>query len=118
MTLPTTPEAARPSWREALAPYAQPDPRRTTIDVLTSLVPYLGLFAAMVALRDVSIWLSLALAPLAAGFLLRTYILFHDATHGSLLPSQTHNTWVGRVIGVFVFSPYTAWKRNHVTHHA
>jgi len=109
---------ARPHWREALAPYARPDLRRSILDLLTSVVPYFALFAAMVALLDVSYWLTLLVAFPAAGFLLRTYILFHDCTHGSFLPTKRANTWVGRVLGVIVYSPYTAWKHNHAVHHA
>ena len=39
------------------------------------------------ALR-VSVVLTLGLGVLAAGFLLRTYIVFHDCAHGSFLPSK------------------------------
>ncbi|MHB8492334.1 MAG: hypothetical protein ACYDA6_09020, partial [Solirubrobacteraceae bacterium] len=41
---------ARPdtvNWRTALAPYARPHRGRATIDVLTSIVPYLGMCVAM-----------------------------------------------------------------------
>src|SRR5215217_5370522 len=69
---------------QALAPYAVPDLRRALLDLATSVVPYVALSAAMYASLDVSYWLTLAIAVPAAGFLLRTFILFHDCTHGRL----------------------------------
>jgi omega-6 fatty acid desaturase (delta-12 desaturase) len=108
----------RPAWKEALAPYARPHVGRSIVDVLTSVVPYLGLCVAMWLLLDVSYWLVLLVALPASGFLLRTYILFHDCTHGSFLPSKRANTWLGRTLGVIVFSPFSSWKHNHAVHHA
>jgi acyl-lipid omega-6 desaturase (Delta-12 desaturase) len=108
----------RPFWRDAVAPYEQPSLRLSAIDVATSLVPYLGLQVAMYFLSDVSWLLVLALALPAAGFLLRTYIVFHDCTHGSFLPSKKANTWLGVISGLLVYSPFHAWKHEHAVHHA
>ena len=56
-------------------------------------MPYVVLTVAMyVSLGDVSIWVTLALAIPTAGFLLRTFIVFHDCAHGSFLPSQARPT--------------------------
>ena len=44
----------------------------------TSIVPYIALSVVMYFLLDVSYWLVLAVAIPASGFLLRTFILFHD----------------------------------------
>jgi omega-6 fatty acid desaturase (delta-12 desaturase) len=108
----------RPFWREALAPYTQPRLGRSLLDLATSVVPYVGLTVAAYWLRDVSYLLVLGLAVPAAGFLLRTYILFHDCTHGSLMPSKRANTWLGVLLGLVVFSPFASWRHSHVVHHA
>src|SRR4051794_40637265 len=79
-------------WRETLAPYAKPDLARATRDVATSVVPYLALLALMYAVRSVSLPLVLVLAVPAAGFLVRTFIVFHDCAHGSFLPWRRANT--------------------------
>ena len=105
-------------WREVLRPYAQPRLGRSLLDIATSVVPYLGLCVAMYLLLDVSFWLTLALAPLAAGFLVRVYILFHDCTHGSFMPTKRANTWLGSALGLLVFSPFLSWRHNHQVHHA
>jgi omega-6 fatty acid desaturase (delta-12 desaturase) len=105
-------------WKPILAPYAQPHLGRSLVDLATSVVPYLGLSILMYFALDVSYLLVLALAVPAAGFLLRTYILFHDCTHGSLLPSRRANVWVGRGLALMVFAPFASWRHNHAVHHA
>jgi acyl-lipid omega-6 desaturase (Delta-12 desaturase) len=92
--------------QESLIPYARADRRRALIDLATSLVPYLALSALMYLSLSVSYWLVLALAVPAAGFLLRTFIMFHDCTHGGFLPSRRANTWCGVLLGLVVFSPF------------
>jgi omega-6 fatty acid desaturase (delta-12 desaturase) len=98
--------------------YARPDMRRTALDLMTSVVPYLALFAAMYFLLGVSVLLSLALAPLAAGFLLRTFILFHDCTHGALFHHKRTNRVVGTGLGLLLYVPFEPWRHSHAMHHA
>src|SRR3954449_5548459 len=113
----TMAEATAVPSAQALAPYAVPDLRRALLDLATSLVPYVALSALMYAALDVSYWLTLAIAIPAAGFLLRTFILFHDCTHGGFVPTRRANTWLGVALGLIVFSPFHAWRYNHAVHH-
>ncbi len=108
----------RPFWREALDPYAEPRFGRSLVDLGTSVVPYLALSAAMYLALGVSYLLVLALAIPAAGFLVRTFILFHDCSHGSFLRSKRANQWLGTVLGLFVYSPFLRWRHDHAIHHA
>jgi omega-6 fatty acid desaturase (delta-12 desaturase) len=106
---------ARP---EALATYAQPCLRKSLLDILTSIVPYLGASAAMYFALQISYLLTLALAIPAAGFLVRTFVVFHDCAHGSLLPSKRANRYVGRLMALFVLMPFERWRHDHAVHHA
>ena len=108
----------RPVWRDALAPYAVPHRGRALLDLATSVVPYIGLFALSYLALDVSVWLTLALAVPTAGFLLRTYILFHDCAHGSFLPGRRTNRVVGTALALLVYTPFQAWRHSHAVHHA
>ena len=86
----------RPVWRDSMAPYERSSWGRGLLDVATSVVPYVALSVLMYAsLGEVSYWATFALAIPTAGFLLRTFIVFHDCTHGSFLPSRRANLWVG-----------------------
>jgi omega-6 fatty acid desaturase (delta-12 desaturase) len=105
-------------WRETLAPYAVPDTRRALLDVATSAIAYLIVTALMYWALDVSQLLVLALAIPATGFLVRTFIVFHDCTHGSFLPSRRANNWLGVVCGLLVYSPFHSWRHEHAVHHA
>src|SRR5665811_1972351 len=105
-------------WRDTLAPYARPHLGRSLLDLLSSVVPYLALSVAMYEALHVSYLLALLIAVPAAGFLVRTFILFHDCTHGSFLPSKRANIWLGRVLGLFVYSPFLRWRHDHAIHHA
>ena len=105
-------------WREALAPYAKPDIRRSLICLATSVVPYLALMVAMWLLLPVSYALVLLLAVPASGFLVRTFIIFHDCSHGSFMATKRANTWVGVFVGLIVYTPFTSWRHEHAQHHA
>jgi acyl-lipid omega-6 desaturase (Delta-12 desaturase) len=105
-------------WKTALAPYARPHLGRSLLDLATSVVPYLGLMALMFWLYDISYLLVLPVMFPAAGFLVRTYIVFHDCAHGSFFPSKRANTWLGSVLGLLVFTPFLRWRHEHAVHHA
>jgi omega-6 fatty acid desaturase (delta-12 desaturase) len=105
-------------WRERLSPYAQPCIKRGLLDLATSVAPYLALTAAMYALVDVSTVLVLALAVPAAGFLLRTFIVFHDCAHGSFLADRKANKCIGVACALLVYQPFHSWRYEHAVHHA
>jgi omega-6 fatty acid desaturase (delta-12 desaturase) len=113
-----SPPAQGAFWRETLAPYAKPDLGRSLLDLATSVLPYLLLSVAMYAALSVSYLLVLLIAIPAAGFLVRTFILFHDCSHGSFLASRKANLWLGTVLGLFVYSPFLRWRHDHAIHHA
>jgi omega-6 fatty acid desaturase (delta-12 desaturase) len=67
---------------------------------------------------SVSYWLTLLLAPLAAGFMTRIFIIMHDCGHGSFFKSSKANHAVGTICGVVTHTPYFQWTREHAIHHA
>jgi acyl-lipid omega-6 desaturase (Delta-12 desaturase) len=105
-------------WRDSMAPYERPSWGRSLLDVATSVVPYVALSVLMYAtLGEISYWATFGLAIPTAGFLMRTFIVFHDCTHGSFLPSRRANLWVGRLSGLLVFQPFANWRHTHAVHH-
>ena len=104
--------------RDALAPYAQPHLGRGVADLATSVVPYVALSVLMYLALDSSYLLVLALAIPAAGFLVRTFIVFHDCAHGSFLPVQARERLAGHRPGLLVFESFTNWRHSHAVHHA
>ena len=103
-----------------LAAYARSDTRKAVGQLLNTIVPYLALMALMVY-SVVAGWpylLTLALAIPAAGLAARIFIFFHDCCHGSFFRSRRANRIVGYVTGILTFTPFDAWKRSHIIHHA
>jgi omega-6 fatty acid desaturase (delta-12 desaturase) len=98
--------------------YGRADVKRSALQVLTTGVPFVLLWAAMVFSLDISYWLTLLLAIPAAGLLVRFFIIQHDCGHGSFLKSRTANDLVGRLISVLTLTPYGYWRRTHGMHHA
>ena len=105
-------------WRRELAPYAKADPLLAASSIATSVVPYLALSFAMWRLLDVSLPLVLLLAIPTAGFLVRVFIVFHDCSHGSFVPSRRWNARLGTALGLLLYAPFLRWRHDHAVHHA
>src|SRR5262249_55498862 len=88
------------------------------VDPGTSVVPYLGLPAAMFFAQRVSLALSLLLVLPASGFLIRVFIVFHDCAHGSFMRTRRANNVVGAALGLLVWLPFRSWQHEHAVHHA
>ena len=104
--------------RRVLRSYAQPHLGRSLTQIATSIVPYVALLIVMYRMIDVSLAIVLLLAIPTAGFQVRTFIVFHDCSHGSFLPSKRANAWLGALLGLLVLAPYRRWSHDHAVHHA
>jgi omega-6 fatty acid desaturase (delta-12 desaturase) len=113
-----TASKAKSSWQQAVAHYQQPDLVRSLWQVANTLVPYAILWYLMVRSLAISYWLTLALSIPAAGFLVRTFIIFHDCGHGSFFKSRKANDALGVITGILTFTPYHQWRYDHAVHHA
>ena len=107
-----------PSWQELTAGYQKPDTLRSLWQLANTAIPYLILWYLMYRSMEISYWLTLALAVLASGFLVRIFIIFHDCCHGSFFESKRATNIVGIITGVLTFTPYDRWRREHSVHHA
>ena len=90
-------DAERIRWQPIVAKYAKPDLGRSLWQVANTLIPYFVLWGLMIWSIQISYWITLGLSILAAGFLMRTFIIFHDCGHGSFFKSQKANDFLGRV---------------------
>lgn len=106
------------SWMEIVSKYNFSDPFKSWWQVINSVVPYLLLWVAMVWSLEISYFLTLFLSFIAAGFLVRIFIIFHDCGHGSFFKSQRLSRIVGVITGLMAFTPYHKWHHDHKEHHA
>jgi omega-6 fatty acid desaturase (delta-12 desaturase) len=112
--------ATRPAWYWLCADHAKSNLRKSVWQILNTFGPYLLLWALMIltARLRYPYWVTLALAVLAGGFLVRVFILFHDCCHGSFFASRWANTALGYISGVLTFTAFEDWRRVHKRHHA
>ncbi len=111
-------ESRELSWRKSVVKYQTPDRWLSVWQVINTIVPYFILWYLMVRSLEVSYWLTLAVSVLAAGFLVRTFIIFHDCGHGSFFKSRLANDVLGVITGILTFTPYYQWRHDHAVHHA
>jgi omega-6 fatty acid desaturase (delta-12 desaturase) len=105
-------------WHGLVADYRHASAWRASWQLINTLGPY-GLLTYLLYISlGVSIWLTLGLMVLAAAFLVRLFIIFHDCAHGSFFGSKLLNDVVGMVAGTLTFTPYHQWRARHNVHHA
>ncbi|MEM7646492.1 MAG: fatty acid desaturase [Pseudomonadota bacterium] len=105
-------------WARIVAKYRSPSHTRSILEIIITAVPLIGLWFAAVYSYYYSYWLSLVFIVPAAFFLVRLFAIQHDCGHGTLFRHKAMNDWVGRVLGVFTWTPYDLWRRDHAAHHS
>jgi omega-6 fatty acid desaturase (delta-12 desaturase) len=111
---------SKPAWYQAIGKYAYSDLRKSLWQIVDTFVPYGLLWVLMLYTirQGYPYWVTLALAVVAGGILVRVFILFHDCCHGSFFASRRANTILGYVSGILTFTPYEDWRYAHNIHHA
>lgn len=90
------------SWRFLLFP-------------LVSVVGYVGFISgvggdSLIARLAWSVFLGVCWACVAGSF--------HEAVHQTIGRWRNANIWFGRIVGSFLFIPYSAYRETHIRHHA
>src|SRR5215469_9581833 len=83
----------------------------------TSFGGFFATCAAMYMCLAVSLWITLPISVLAAGFLVRIFIIQHDFGHGSFFISPRANDLIGSLCSLLTLTPYAFWRRQHARHH-
>ncbi len=103
--------------KENVARFQAASAWRARWQVFNSFLPYALLWIVMDRALVISYWLMLPIAVLAAGFLVRIFIIFHDCGHGSFFNAKRANSATGAVAGVLLLTPYRHWRWQHALHH-
>lgn len=98
--------------------YNAPETRKAVGQLLNTVLPFFAVYAVMLAAYQSAYWLTLLLTPVAAGLLVRLFIIQHDCGHGSFLKGKTWNNRIGRFISVLTWTPYDFWRKTHNMHHS
>lgn len=106
------------TWQKIVAKYSRPQRSKSIGQLLNTLIPYALLWVIMFKCLAVSFWLMLPFSIIAAGLLVRIFIIFHDCGHGAFFHSQRANNFWGFLTGVLTFTPYHYWRHSHAVHHS
>ncbi len=120
MNQTVSPVVDRSSLIKALTPYSKANDSVAIWQLVNTMIPYAVLVTLMIILvrNNIPYWITLLLSIIAALFLIRIFIFFHDACHGSFFSSRTANTIIGYITGILTFTPYFQWRRSHAGHHS
>ena len=105
------------AWKAILAKYQKPNFWLASWQIVNTIGSYAVLWYLMYLSLSVSWWITLPLAVLAGGLMVRTFIIFHDCGHGSFFKSRIANAIWGCISGVLTFTPYYRWRWEHSIHH-
>jgi omega-6 fatty acid desaturase (delta-12 desaturase) len=104
--------------KEAIAPFEKTDTKASVRQIINTVGPLLVLWYGAYLCLSISYWLTLLIVIAASGFMVRTFILFHDCCHQSFFKSRVANDILGTITGVLTLVPYQQWKHSHSVHHA
>ncbi|MDG4657242.1 fatty acid desaturase [Ectobacillus antri] len=104
--------------RKQVAPYEKADMWHSVRQLLNTLLPFVVLWFLAYKSLAVSYALTFPITVLAAGFLVRVFIIFHDCCHYSFFKSRRANKILGTITGVLTLFPYNQWQHSHSVHHA
>ncbi|MFD0048067.1 fatty acid desaturase [Actinomycetes bacterium NPDC127524] len=104
--------------KKQIAPFEQSTTKESIWQIINTLGPFIILWYLAYLSLSVSYWLTLVPAVIAAGFLTRIFIIFHDCTHHSFFKNRRVNRIVGTGMGVLTLFPFDQWGHEHSVHHA
>lgn len=104
-------------WKEIVQKYQQPHNGKAILQMITTFLPYIGLWVLMYFVWNYSILLALLIGVVNAFFLVRIFIIQHDCGHQSFLGNSKVNDVIGYVCSVFSTIPYKYWAKVHNYHH-
>ncbi|MBF0595316.1 MAG: fatty acid desaturase [Candidatus Omnitrophica bacterium] len=115
--IPFSQQESERSLMKLVSPYEKPRLASSVWQIINTLVPYACLWILMYYSLRYSYWITLLLSVIAGGFLVRTFIIFHDCVHGSFFRSLKANRFWGFLTGILIFTAYAPWREEHNRHH-
>src|SRR5438552_15699022 len=100
-----------------VAAFQYPILKRSLGQLTTSFGGFLATCAAMYLCLTISLWMTLPLSVIAAGFLVRMFTFQHDCGPGAFFRSQRANNILGSLCSLMTLTPYAFWRRQHARHH-
>ncbi|MFS1516385.1 fatty acid desaturase [Bacillus sp. SCS-151] len=104
--------------KKQVSPFEKSTRAKSVWQIINTIGPFLILWYLAYISLSVSYLLALVPIVLAAGFLVRVFIIFHDCTHHSFFKNRRVNRLLGTITGVISLFPFDKWGHEHSVHHA
>lgn len=104
--------------RKQVAPFEKSNTKDSIRQLINTIGPFILLWFLAYQSLSISYFLTLGLTVIAAGFLTRIFIIFHDCCHYSFFKNRTANKVLGTITGILTLFPYSQWQHDHSIHHA
>lgn len=116
---PETPPT-RQALNKIILNFTAPSRGKAIWQLFNTVIPYLALWAVAIYsfTTELPVWIGVLAILIAAPFLVRIFIIFHDCCHSSFFKSTWANTLIGYITGVMASTPFRDWGKAHISHHA
>lgn len=105
--------------REKTKEYARADDKVAVREVVITFFCFLCVIAASINFLILEYYIAYSLGVIAGSmFLIKLFTIQHDCGHDSFFSSSEKNRWLGRLISIFTFLPFYAWRHEHNAHHS
>ncbi|WP_374721108.1 fatty acid desaturase [Peribacillus tepidiphilus] len=104
--------------KKDIAPYEKSNTKDSVWQIINTIIPFFLLWYLAYQSLSISYLLTFGLAAIAAGFLVRIFIIFHDCCHHSFFKNRRANYILGTITGIITLFPYSKWGHEHSVHHA
>jgi omega-6 fatty acid desaturase (delta-12 desaturase) len=112
-----TAEPRTQAFRKVMVPYARAVTWKSWWQLANTFLPLAACWYLAWLALPVSYALTLALAVLCSGFLVRITIFQHDCGHYAFFRGARANEVLGHVCTLFNLTPFCFWTRQHADHH-
>ncbi|GEK33530.1 fatty acid desaturase [Kurthia sibirica] len=102
---------------QAVKPFAKSTTSKSVIQMVNTLIPLVLLLVAGYIVAEYTLLGAAVISVVASLFAVRTFIIFHDCTHGSFFKNRKLNAIVGTITGILTLFGYSKWRREHLIHH-
>ncbi|WP_129690981.1 fatty acid desaturase [Gottfriedia acidiceleris] len=106
------------SLRKQIIPYEKSNLKASIWQMINTFIPFIFLWYFAYKSISISVVLTIFIDIVAALFLIRIFIIFHDCCHQSFFKNKTANKVLGTITGVVTLFPFSQWKHSHSIHHA
>lgn len=104
--------------RKQIAPYEKPNTKSSIWQLVNTFIPFTLLWYLAYQSLSFSYVVTFCISIIAAGFLVRLFIIFHDCCHYAFFKNRKLNKIVGTITGIITLFPYSQWQHDHAVHHA